>query len=186
MKPTSEQIKIAVGKLAALAMFPADPIARSAIMNALSRFVNTTQELNWLGRTMIDKVGVWHGTAELRGVFCSKFKPADGEESVCALTPGFTADDNENRYVESESDETAKRITEWKKQTKALPASEEWENKQLTEQITERLAIKAGQPLPKAKPIPVGPTPIRTEEQRQAELRKLEEQLSARQTSRPN
>lgn len=168
-------------------MFPSDQAAREGIMRAIERCVNTVDELKWLVETMMDKVGVWHGPTELRGVFCSRFTPVDGgEDTNCITTPGFTAADQESRYFEREADETAKRIAEWKKQAKALPASEEWENKQLTEQIAERLAIKAGEPLPKAKPIAIGPTPIRTEEQRAAELRKLEEQLSARQTSRPN
>jgi hypothetical protein len=186
LKPTQKQIFAAVGRLGALAMFPSDPAAREGIMRAIERFVNTVEELKWLVETMMDKVGVWHGPTELRGVFCSHFKPADGgEDTRCVTTPGFTAYDQESRYFEREAAETTKRIAEWKQQAKALPAAEEWENKQLTEQIAERLAIKA-EPLPKPKPIPIGPTPIRTEEQRVAELRKLEEQLAARQTSRPN
>jgi hypothetical protein len=182
LKPTKKQVFAAVGRLGALAMFPSDQAAREGIMRAIERCVNTVDELKWLVETMIDKVGVWHGPTELRGVFCSRFTPADGgEDTNCITTPGFTAADQESRYFEREADETTKRIAEWKQQAKALPAAEAWENKQ----IAERLSIKA-EPLPKPKPIPIGPTPIRTEEQRQAELRKLEEQLSARQTSRPN
>ena len=95
MKPTEKQIQAAVGRLGCLAFFPSDAAARGQIMRILARMVGTVDQLQWLCGTMVDQVGTWHGPMELRGVFCSRFKPADGVEASCVLTPGFTAMDSE-------------------------------------------------------------------------------------------
>ena len=97
---TDDYIALGVGRLASLAMFPADPDARIGIMRLIKRMVSTKEQLDWLILAMIDRVGVWHGTVELRGVFCSRFKPADGIEASCVKSGGFTALDSESLYIE--------------------------------------------------------------------------------------
>jgi hypothetical protein len=56
-----------------------------------------TDQLAWLVRTMVDKIGVWNGPVELRGLFCTRFKPADGIKANCTATMGFTPSDLESR-----------------------------------------------------------------------------------------
>ena len=76
-------------------MFPTERGARKAIMGLLWRMVDTKEKLDWLTATMIDRVGTWHGPSELRGVYCTRFKPADGIEGICAISHGFTGADCE-------------------------------------------------------------------------------------------
>jgi hypothetical protein len=102
MKPTPDQFENAVGRLAALAFFPVSDEARTEIMRLLYRMVSTVEQLNWLCTTMIDRVGTWRGPVELRGVFCTRFKPADGIEANCLTTPGFTALDSEAEYIQEQ------------------------------------------------------------------------------------
>lgn len=99
---TDEYITLAVGRLASLAMFPADPDARVGIMRLIKRMVTTKEQLDWLVLAMIDRVGTWHGPVEFRGVFCSRFKPADGIEANCLKCAGFTALDSEAAYTDEQ------------------------------------------------------------------------------------
>jgi len=78
MKPTKQQIVRAVKRLGALAMFPASDDAQEEIMRVLERLVGTQEQLDWLVLAMIDRVGKWEGTRQLREVFCSQFQAADG------------------------------------------------------------------------------------------------------------
>lgn len=52
--------------------------------------------LDWLERALIQHVGKWpeEGMKEIRGVYCCKFKPADGIEVYSALS-GFSPEDIE-------------------------------------------------------------------------------------------
>jgi hypothetical protein len=90
MRPTKDQITNAVAALGALSFFPSDAPARAAIMQLIERMVYTKEQLDWLVTTMIDRVGEWKNPKEMRGVFCSRFKPADGIETDCVATVGFT------------------------------------------------------------------------------------------------
>lgn len=80
MRPTEEQIVRAVGRLGALAMFPAASDAQEEIMRLLERLVATEDQLEWLVLTMIDRVGKWEGPRQMREVFCSQFQAADGKQ----------------------------------------------------------------------------------------------------------
>jgi hypothetical protein len=81
-----------VTELAQLKYFPSDDGAREGIMRLLLRLVEfgRVDQLAWLVRVMVDRVGVWNGPVELRGVFCTRFKPADGIEGDCTQTPAFS------------------------------------------------------------------------------------------------
>lgn len=91
------EISCAVAELSILKFFPSDPAARTAIMRLLERMVprGRVDCLEWLISTMVDRVGVWNGPVELRGVFCTRFKPADGVEATCTSTLGFTPEEME-------------------------------------------------------------------------------------------
>jgi hypothetical protein len=90
VRPTKDQITSAVAALGAMSFFPSDAPARKAIMQLIARMVGTKEQLDWLVLTMIDKVGEWKNPKELRGVYCSRFRPADGVEADCAATIEFT------------------------------------------------------------------------------------------------
>ncbi len=98
MKPAAADLTKAIASLTLLRFFPAEDIARASIMELLSRMIGTVEQLDWLVVTMIDRVGEWPGPKELRGVFCTRFKPADGIEAWCSL-PGFTAADSEATHA---------------------------------------------------------------------------------------
>jgi len=96
MRPTPQEFAYAAEELSILRFFPATTGAREAVMELLERMVATRDQLNWLVRTMIDEVGEWQGPRELRGVFCTRYRPADGIEAWCA-TGKFSAEAMENR-----------------------------------------------------------------------------------------
>lgn len=91
MDAIGQAIIKAVGELAILRYFPADPVAREGIMRLLERMVSTPEQLRWLVDMMVDQVGEWQGPRELRGVFCTRYQPADGLEADCSsgqFSPG--------------------------------------------------------------------------------------------------
>ena len=96
MKPSKQDFESAVAQMTILRYFPADPIQRAMVMDLLARIVGTREQLSWLVRTLVDRVGEWRGPSELRGIFCNRFKPADGIEADCSI-PKFTPADNEAR-----------------------------------------------------------------------------------------
>ena len=90
-------IKKAVGEFGMLKYFPSDATSKAGVMELLERMATTPEQVAWLVRTMIDQVGEWKGPKELRGVFCTRFNPADGVDVDCLETPGFTPDALEGR-----------------------------------------------------------------------------------------
>ena len=81
MRPSPLEIAKAVEDFGCLRYFPNEPGAREAVMELLERMVESPEALRWLVRTMIDEVGEWQGPMELRGVYCTRFPPADGVEA---------------------------------------------------------------------------------------------------------
>jgi hypothetical protein len=78
-----------VDGMGCLSYFPSDSSSRIEIMRLTARMANSLHEVRALVRTMIDRVGVWVGPVEYRGVFCQLgFKPADGIRAECSL-PGL-------------------------------------------------------------------------------------------------
>lgn len=92
------EIVRAIARLSVLKFFPPDGPARTELMRFFERMVSTPQQLNWLVNSLIDRVGEYPGTAEIRGLFCTRFKPKDGIE-VCCTLPGFRAEDMEGRLA---------------------------------------------------------------------------------------
>jgi hypothetical protein len=86
-------------KLKMLLNYPPDPEAQAAVMELLVRMVPHKAALSWLVNTLIDHIGRWPGPAEVRGLLCWKFTPADGVEGQCTL-PGFSLEDGERISLE--------------------------------------------------------------------------------------
>jgi hypothetical protein len=93
-----EQIARAVGEMAAIPYFPADEHALRAIMQQISKFVDRPDRLRWLVDAALNTMLQWGGISELRGLYCTKFKPADGIEADCHL-PGYSANDCEASHA---------------------------------------------------------------------------------------
>jgi hypothetical protein len=96
---SEKHIVDAVDELGMLRMFPSTNGARLGIMKLLGRMVERKDQLDWLVSTMVNRVGEWRGPAEMRGVYCSRFKPFDGIEADCINTPGFTPDEQEAKAL---------------------------------------------------------------------------------------
>lgn len=86
MRPTKQQIVKAVEEFGMLKYFPADDAARKGVMRLLAQMVGTQEQLAWIVETMVLDVGEWCGPKELRGVFCTKYRPADGRDEDCSAT----------------------------------------------------------------------------------------------------
>lgn len=102
-----------VDELAILPFFPQEPSARVALMKLVDRMVSTKDQLDWLERTMVDRVGKWHGPTELRGVFCTRFDPKDGVQAWCKETPQFTSSALEEAYIQREREEQTQRASQY-------------------------------------------------------------------------
>jgi hypothetical protein len=83
-----------------LKFWPADPATRAEIGALLARMVPSREALDWLVGTLIDQVGDWPGPAEVRGILCWHYKPADGIERSCSLV-GFRPEDGERRSYDA-------------------------------------------------------------------------------------
>lgn len=92
-------LNAAMARLKMLSYFPADPGAQGAVMELLAKMCPSRESLLWLTETMTDVVGEWKGPAELRGLLCTHFKPADGIERSCGI-PGFRPEDYEAKHFD--------------------------------------------------------------------------------------
>jgi len=101
MRPNAEQLADAIDRLTTIPMFPVTPAAHREVMRVLFRMIGTVQQLDWLVTTMVDNSDQWHGAAEMRGVFCTQFTPADGVEKNAQFTTGFKPADIEAEHLEA-------------------------------------------------------------------------------------
>src|SRR5690242_7847681 len=102
MRPTLEEIERAMTTIAAMKFFPAGEAGiRVEVMELLRDMVGTGEQMDWLRKTIRDRVPEWPGLAGLRGIFCAFHRPADGVDAVSDL-PGFTQDDRNSRWMEQE------------------------------------------------------------------------------------
>jgi hypothetical protein len=92
-----KEIADAVEELSAIPYFPKERGARLGIMRAMEKFVSGPLELRWLIDTAVGRMRGWSGVAELRGLYCTRFKPKDGIEERSTI-PGFTEADSEEAY----------------------------------------------------------------------------------------
>lgn len=143
--------------------FPDAEIPLTIILRLMRDMINTVDELDWLTTTACNTMQKWEGFAQLRGLFCARFKPADGLFTVCTI-PGFTGRElleaASVSYLERQTSEVDKNLIEWKRQAK----------------LDQHRRIEAGEVAPPPIPLPVVkkiPKPLLTRD----EIRKAEEEL---------
>lgn len=90
MRLTESEVKTYGARLTLLKFFPADPIARAMIVDFLAKLTGQKDRLEWLIMALVNHVGEWPGPKEVRGILCSRYKPADGIKAECSIA-GFTA-----------------------------------------------------------------------------------------------
>lgn len=93
---TLEDLNRACDHLATLPFFPKE--SRGPVMTTLRRMCPHKRALEWLVAEVVNHVPSWPGLAELRGILCSHFDPADGIDHWSTL-PGYSAADGEARFL---------------------------------------------------------------------------------------
>jgi hypothetical protein len=94
-----DSVKFAIERLQMLAYYSKD--LNRPLADLLERMCPSEEALEWLVNQMVNKVGVWRGPTELRGVLCSKYNPLDRIDAWCVDTPGFSAEEGEARYFKA-------------------------------------------------------------------------------------
>jgi hypothetical protein len=83
-------VKRAAGKLAELTLmkfFPSEKAARAALVAQVCSFATTNEQVDWLVKRALVCYNEWPGIRELRALFCSRWKPADGMEAYSMIYP---------------------------------------------------------------------------------------------------
>jgi hypothetical protein len=80
-----KQASRSLARLAVLRYFPADDTVRAEIVALACRMAATNEQIDWLADRCADLWNEWQGPQEMRAVFCSKFRPADGREEFSQL-----------------------------------------------------------------------------------------------------
>jgi len=96
-KFTINDLERAADDLSMLAYFPHE--ARASVMTLLRNMCPHKHALKWLVSELVNHVGKWPGPAEVRGLLCTRFDPADGIDQWCSL-PGYTAEEAEARHYD--------------------------------------------------------------------------------------
>ncbi len=177
-----QRVMTALGRLRIVPFYPKDDDrALAQIAIELDNMCGTEEGLEWIVNQAVNNLQEWKGIAWMRERYCSKFKPADG------IKPEYDDIGGERAYQELQAAETAKNLEQWKREYLALPESERAPipNQNLIGSVTPNGAPK--KPLRPLSEI-YGKAPmelptrthVRTEEEKQAELEKLERELAVR------
>jgi hypothetical protein len=78
-----------LARLSVLKFFPADQTARTEIMLMACKMAQANADIAWLANRCLELWNEWEGPREMRAVFCSRFRPADGIEAYSQL-PRFS------------------------------------------------------------------------------------------------
>jgi hypothetical protein len=192
---SEKQATDAVARLTALEYFPSEAAARFEIARMFMRMVDDPKKLEWLVRTLVDRIGKYPGTREIRGVYCTRFQPFDGIEESSTLS-GFSPADCEADYVKLQSQETNLRLADEREKQHALPgevsdtpalpqikpiaAPTRTERDLATRTIEEKLSGEL------SKPICIPATPVRSQEERDRLMAEMSRQLEELQKSERN
>jgi hypothetical protein len=87
MKLTPETASAAVSKLALMAFFPGDADVRAALVSVFMEMIDTEEQLDWLVNRALRLYARWPGVAEMRALYCSRWKPKDGMETYSSIYP---------------------------------------------------------------------------------------------------
>jgi hypothetical protein len=125
---TSQDVTRAIATMKAIIpFFPTSELGIQIVQRSLESFVSTREQLEWLAHTACDNMRHF-SLPELRGIFCTRFPPKDGQYAN-AETPGFTPDDQmasvEAAYHQREAEEFDRNLIDWKKEAKLLRGTEE-------------------------------------------------------------
>lgn len=125
--------------------FPRDELTREFIARSVQTFVAGPDELNWLVNIAVNVLHDWKGLAELRGLYCSRYRPLDKIEAVSG-TIGFrcqdVAEQAEKEFFEREARESERKLAEYRKEAKQLPAAEREANEAVLIQAQELAEVK--------------------------------------------
>jgi len=110
LPPKPEAVSSAVNQLALMAFFPSDREVRGALVSVLADLVETEDQLDWLVNRALRLYAKWPGVAELRALYCSRFKPRDGIESYSTVYLDGIPPETTPPRVDGKTDEI-KRVT---------------------------------------------------------------------------
>lgn len=91
---TTEVLTKALEELSSIPFFPTAEAAQLVIGKHMLKFVSGPTELRWLVDSAVNAMRKWEGIPELRGLYCTRYKPVDGVEGTCSLA-GYSPADNE-------------------------------------------------------------------------------------------
>ena len=127
MKPSSTEVAKAVVLMGqVIKNFPTDDAAVEMVQQSIKSFVGEASQLRWLVATACNTMR-WFSLPELRGIFCSRFPPADGLYTAAetpGFTPGETARTAEEAYRQRIQAEYECKLIEWKREAKLLGQGE--------------------------------------------------------------
>lgn len=86
---TPETVAAAVSRLALMAFFPGDPEVRAGLIPIFLGMIDTEEHLDWLVARALQLFPRWPGVAEIRALYCSRFKPKDGVEGYSEIYENF-------------------------------------------------------------------------------------------------
>ncbi len=84
-------------ELMAMCNWPKDRILRNAHGETIP-YIHPRVRLAWL-MLALKPVDEWPGMAQIRGLFCKRFKPADGIEVASCNIPGYTDEECESAHL---------------------------------------------------------------------------------------
>jgi hypothetical protein len=79
---TGQAMKKLLANLSLIKQFPSGEDQQQALAEYIVKFAETDEQLDWLGERAVDLCREWPGAIELRGIFCSRFKPKDGKSII--------------------------------------------------------------------------------------------------------
>ena len=96
MKIENEEQFRELGEIASdliqLKYYPSEDAGRLSIIKEIGRMVSHIDQARWLVRRMLSLYNEWPGPMEMRGCFCSRFRPADGIERYSTVYAGENGD----------------------------------------------------------------------------------------------
>jgi hypothetical protein len=116
VKPSVKEVGEQVQVLEELvAFFPKSDVAQRVIVTEIHRFCADSKQLKWFIETYARRVSRYESLAQLRAVFCSRYRPDDGIYPTVDV-PGLTSNDLEAQYLAREAEETDKKLLEWRRE----------------------------------------------------------------------
>lgn len=94
---TERHLAAALVQMSILKFFPMDELQHRAMTGFLRRLCGHAEGLSWLVEQLVNRVGEWPGPAQVRGIYCTRFKPADGVENFDCALAGFTPEEGAQR-----------------------------------------------------------------------------------------